>query len=283
MVDGVILLVDSAEGAMPQTKFVTGKALALGLRPIVVVNKIDRPDGRPQEVLDEVFDLFASLDANDEQLDFPSLWASGRDGYASDDETARLWDVQTEQVVFELKGHTDWVWNATWNATGEYILTGSWDGTARVWDARTGNQCGLLAGHTADVRQAVWDAAGQRILIFRGNGGRELLRDTLRQRGAEVDYAEVYRRQRPQTDPAPLLARWPREVQVVVVTSVETLENLAAILGERGESLLRQTPIVVVSERIRQRAEAMGCARILLAQRAEEAAILTAIGEAAQA
>jgi GTP-binding protein len=89
MVDGVILLVDSAEGAMPQTKFVTGKALALGLKPIVVVNKIDRPDGRPQEVLDEVFDLFASLDASDEQLDFPSLFASGRDGYASEDENAR--------------------------------------------------------------------------------------------------------------------------------------------------------------------------------------------------
>ncbi|MEO0691068.1 MAG: GTP-binding protein, partial [Pseudomonadota bacterium] len=99
MVDGVILLVDSAEGAMPQTKFVTGKALALGLRPIVVVNKIDRPDGRPQEVLDEVFDLFASLDANDEQLDFPSLWASGRDGYASDDETAR---EGTLDPLFEL-------------------------------------------------------------------------------------------------------------------------------------------------------------------------------------
>ncbi len=89
MVDGVILLVDAAEGPMPQTKFVTGKALALGLRPIVVVNKIDRPDARPQEVLDEVFDLFANLDANDDQLDFPSLWASGRDGYASADETAR--------------------------------------------------------------------------------------------------------------------------------------------------------------------------------------------------
>ena len=99
MVDGVILLVDSAEGAMPQTKFVTGKALALGLKPIVVVNKIDRPDGRPQEVLDEVFDLFASLDANDEQLDFPSLWASGRDGYASDDETAR---DGTLDPLFEL-------------------------------------------------------------------------------------------------------------------------------------------------------------------------------------
>ena len=89
MVDGVILLVDSAEGAMPQTKFVTGKALALGLKPIVVVNKIDRSDSRPQEVLDEVFDLFVSLDANDEQLEFPVLYASGRDGYASEDETAR--------------------------------------------------------------------------------------------------------------------------------------------------------------------------------------------------
>ena len=89
MVDGVILLVDSSEGAMPQTKFVTGKALALGLRPIVVVNKIDRPDGRPQEVLDEVFDLFVSLGASDEQLDFPVLYASGRNGYASEDEAAR--------------------------------------------------------------------------------------------------------------------------------------------------------------------------------------------------
>ncbi len=89
MVDGVILLVDSSEGAMPQTKFVTGKALALGLRPIVVVNKIDRADERTQEVLDEVFDLFVSLDATDEQLDFPVLFASGRNGYASDDPLAR--------------------------------------------------------------------------------------------------------------------------------------------------------------------------------------------------
>ncbi|GGC26776.1 GTP-binding protein [Novosphingobium marinum] len=89
MVDGVILLVDSAEGAMPQTKFVTGKALALGLRPIVVVNKIDRPDGRASEVLDEVFDLFVALDAEDDQLDFPTLYASGRNGYASEDPDAR--------------------------------------------------------------------------------------------------------------------------------------------------------------------------------------------------
>ncbi|OYU36268.1 translational GTPase TypA [Novosphingobium sp. PASSN1] len=89
MVDGVILLVDSSEGAMPQTKFVTGKALALGLKPIVVVNKIDRQDERTQEVLDEVFDLFVSLEANDEQLEFPVLYASGRNGYASDDPLAR--------------------------------------------------------------------------------------------------------------------------------------------------------------------------------------------------
>jgi len=89
MVDGVILLVDSSEGAMPQTKFVTGKALALGLKPIVVVNKIDRQDERTQEVLDEVFDLFVTLEATDEQLEFPVLYASGRNGYASDDPLAR--------------------------------------------------------------------------------------------------------------------------------------------------------------------------------------------------
>ncbi|MBN9145706.1 MULTISPECIES: translational GTPase TypA [unclassified Novosphingobium] len=99
MVDGVILLVDSSEGAMPQTKFVTGKALALGLKPIVVVNKVDRPDERIQEVLDEVFDLFVSLDANDEQLDFPVLYASGRNGYASDDMNRR---EGTLEPMFQL-------------------------------------------------------------------------------------------------------------------------------------------------------------------------------------
>jgi GTP-binding protein len=93
MVDGVILLVDAAEGPMPQTKFVTGKALALGLRPIVVVNKIDRPDARPAEVLDECFELFLSLDANDEQLDFPTLYASGRAGYAGHSDDVRSGDL----------------------------------------------------------------------------------------------------------------------------------------------------------------------------------------------
>ena len=93
MVDGVILLVDAAEGPMPQTKFVTGKALALGLRPIVVVNKIDRPDGRPDEVHEEVFELFDALGADDAQLDFPILYASGRDGWASDDPEKRGGDL----------------------------------------------------------------------------------------------------------------------------------------------------------------------------------------------
>ncbi len=81
MVDGVILLIDSSEGPMPQTKFVLGKALNQGLRPIVVINKIDKSDARPDDVLNEVFDLFVSLDASPEQLDFPVLYASGRSGW----------------------------------------------------------------------------------------------------------------------------------------------------------------------------------------------------------
>jgi GTP-binding protein len=83
MVDGVVLLVDASEGAMPQTKFVLAKALKLGLKPIVVINKIDRPDGRPTEVIDEVFELFIALEASDEQADFPIVYASGRSGWAS--------------------------------------------------------------------------------------------------------------------------------------------------------------------------------------------------------
>ena len=85
MVDGVVLLVDAAEGPMPQTKFVTSKALALGLRPIVLINKVDRPDGRPDEVHIEVFDLFAALGATDEQLDFPVIYAAARQGWACED------------------------------------------------------------------------------------------------------------------------------------------------------------------------------------------------------
>jgi GTP-binding protein len=83
MADGALLLIDSAEGVMPQTKFVLAKALKQGLKPIVVINKLDKADQRADEVLDETFDLFVSLDANEEQLDFPVLYASGRSGWAS--------------------------------------------------------------------------------------------------------------------------------------------------------------------------------------------------------
>jgi len=104
MVDGVVLLVDAAEGPMPQTKFVTSKALALGLRPIVVLNKVDKPDAEPDRALDEVFDLFAALDANEDQLDFPHLYASGRAGWAdaslegSRKDLAALFDLVVHHV-----------------------------------------------------------------------------------------------------------------------------------------------------------------------------------------
>lgn len=87
MVDGVIVLVDAAEGPMPQTKFVVGKALKLGLKPIVAINKVDRPDARVTEVVNEVFDLFAALDATDDQLDFPILYGSGKNGWMGNSET----------------------------------------------------------------------------------------------------------------------------------------------------------------------------------------------------
>ncbi|HVU19258.1 MAG TPA: GTP-binding protein, partial [Rhizomicrobium sp.] len=85
MVDGVVLLVDAAESVMPQTKFVLSKALKLGLKPIVVINKIDRQDAQPKETLESVFDLFLALEANDYQLDFHHLYASGRNGWAVDE------------------------------------------------------------------------------------------------------------------------------------------------------------------------------------------------------
>ncbi len=106
MADSTLLLVDSAEGVMPQTKFVLSKALALGLRPIVIINKIDRSDARPDEVLNEIFDLFVSLNANEEQLDFPVLYAVGRDGWCVADmekderkDLSPLFDLILQHVV----------------------------------------------------------------------------------------------------------------------------------------------------------------------------------------
>jgi GTP-binding protein len=94
MVDGVVLLVDAAEGPLPQTKFVLGKALRLGLRPIVLINKVDRSDARAHQVHDEIFDLFSALDANDRQLDFPTLFASARQGWAATSLEAEHTDME---------------------------------------------------------------------------------------------------------------------------------------------------------------------------------------------
>src|SRR5689334_22308533 len=93
IVDGVVVLVDAAEGPMPQTKFVTMKALALGLRPIVVINKVDRSDARPHEVHDMIFDLFAALGADDSQLDFPTLFALSKQGWAAESLEAERVDL----------------------------------------------------------------------------------------------------------------------------------------------------------------------------------------------
>ena len=104
MVDGAIVLVDAAEGPMPQTKFVVGKALKIGLKPIVCVNKVDKPDARPNEVVNEVFDLFAALDATDEQLDFPIIYGSAKQGWMADspegpkDDMAPLFDLVLKHV-----------------------------------------------------------------------------------------------------------------------------------------------------------------------------------------
>lgn len=104
MVDGVILLVDAFEGCMPQTRFVLKKALSLGKKPVVCVNKIDRPGARPTEVIDEVLDLFIELGANDDQIDFPVVYASGRDGYATTDPSVKGTDMTPmfEAIVNEV-------------------------------------------------------------------------------------------------------------------------------------------------------------------------------------
>ena len=104
MVNGVLLLVDAFEGPMPQTRFVLSKALSLGLKIIIVINKIDRPEARPKEVLNEVLELLIDLDANEEQLDSPVLYCSGREG------TASLEEEGGEKDVYKRQGWSSPVW-----------------------------------------------------------------------------------------------------------------------------------------------------------------------------
>ncbi|GMO56340.1 MAG: translational GTPase TypA [Rickettsiales bacterium] len=142
MVDGVVLLVDSAEGPLPQTKFVLSKALKLGIRPIVLINKIDRGDARPDEVLNEIFDLFCNLGANDQQLDFPTLYAVGRDGWATTDPKVKgenlkpLFDLILKHVPEPKVEEGDFKMLATTLSSNSFlgrILTGKiYSGKAKV-------------------------------------------------------------------------------------------------------------------------------------------------------
>ncbi len=121
------------------------------------------------------------------------------------------------------------------------------------------------------------DLRGQRVLIVRGEGGRPLLVETLRGRGAELRFAEVYRRALPAVDPAQLVADWDAQVQLITATSGEILDNLLQLLGEAGRAPLLATPLVVVSERTRQEALGLGFVRVELAERAEDAALVAAL------
>jgi uroporphyrinogen-III synthase len=121
---------------------------------------------------------------------------------------------------------------------------------------------------------ALRSVEGKRILVVRGVGGRPLLGDTLSERGAEVTYAEVYRRQCPQTDPSLLLDRWSEQVDVVTATSNDILDNLYAMLGERGRELLLSTPLIVISDRMRSHARELGFSQVILASGAEDQTVV---------
>ncbi len=121
------------------------------------------------------------------------------------------------------------------------------------------------------------DMAGQRVLIVRGEGGRALLGEVLSERGARVEFAEVYRRVRPALDPQPLIARWPADVGLVIATSDEVLLNLVDMLGAAGRDRLLATPLVVISERTAQTARGLGFPRVRVAERADDTSILKAL------
>ena len=172
MVDGVVLLVDAAEGPMPQTKFVTSKALALGLRPIVVLNKVDKPDAEPDRALDEVFDLFAALEANDDQLDFPHLYASGRSGWADADldgpraDLAALFDLIVNHVpppAQQARAGEDFSMLATTLGADPFI--------GRVLTGRVESgtlQAGATIKAVSRVGQVIEQFRVSKVLAFRG-------------------------------------------------------------------------------------------------------------------
>lgn len=160
-------------------------------------------------------------------------------------------------------------------------------GTARVLEA-AGRAPDLVPNERYDSESLLAlpelaDMQGRRVLIVRGEGGRELFAQAMRSRGAEVFYAEVYRRVRPQLEVGPLLARWREEVQLAIATSDEILDNLVALVGEEGRHQLLATPLVVIAERTAQRAQALGFTTVRVAARAEDQAILESLLELAAA
>ena len=170
MVDGVILLVDAAEGPLPQTKFVLGKALRLGLKPIVVINKIDRADARPQEVHNEIFDLFDSLGATEEQLDFTTLFASGREGWAVRDLADKRENITplVETIIKEVpQPHVDE--NAPFRMLVTTLQADPFVGrilTGRILSGQIKtNQMIKAISRTGEV---IENARASRILAFRG-------------------------------------------------------------------------------------------------------------------
>jgi uroporphyrinogen-III synthase len=178
-------------------------------------------------------------------------------------------------------------------AYGLQLLNGDLPSRIRLGAVGKGTAMALQkAGYAVDLLPAErFDSEGllalpelqhvkdRRVVIVRGEGGRPLLADRLRERGAEVDYAEVYTRARPTMDPGPLLAHWERDVQLVTTTSIDVLINLQQILGRRGWPLLRQTPLLVISQRMQEMAEELGFQNILRAQSAGDEAILARLCE----
>jgi len=125
--------------------------------------------------------------------------------------------------------------------------------------------------------QALRNVNNQKIIIFRGNGGRSLLGDTLQQRGATVAYIEVYQRCKPSASASKLLEIWPKSIHIVTATSIDILNNLASMLGAEGLQQLRSTPLIVVSARMQAAVKKLGCENILLAERADDQSILSTL------
>ena len=217
-------------------------------------------------------------------IPFPTLEiAPVADPGAAQDLLARSWDLvvftsrNAVELALELVGGTAGA--ETWPATPLLAAVGRATASALEAAGRTPDLVPTerFDSETLLALPELTDIAGWRILIVRGEGGRALMGEVLTERGAEVQYAEVYRRVCPQTDAQPLIERWGAEVQLLTATSDEILLNLDQILGPEGIPLAHATPLVVLSERTAETARELGYRQIRVAARAEDRAILEAL------